>query len=70
MGVMSEKGKVWERIVKKRGLYETILEEITSVSSLNRVLHQEFQQVCSISKSRQFEWFKCCSEVLGCGWKK
>lgn len=57
VGIMSEKGKVWERIVKKRGLYETKLEEITSVSSLNRVLHQEFQQVCSISKSRQFGWF-------------
>ena len=57
VGMMSGKGKVWESIVKKYGLYETKLEEITCFAALKTVLHMEFQHVCSMNKSRNFGWF-------------
>ena len=57
VGMMSEKGKVWESIVKKHGLYESKLEEITCFAALKAVLHFEFQHVCSMNKSRSFGWF-------------
>ena len=35
--MMSGKGEVWEMMVKKYGLYETKLEEITCFAALNTV---------------------------------
>nr|TKS15233.1 3-oxo-Delta(4,5)-steroid 5-beta-reductase-like [Populus alba] len=53
-GVLCEgKGKVWDEIVEKYGLFETKMEDITCFEALNVVLHFGFRQVCSMNKSRE-----------------
>ena len=58
VGMMRENGKVWDGIVKKHGLYETKLEEITCPEAVTAVLNLKFQLVCSMNKSRSFGWFE------------
>lgn len=55
--LMKGKGKVWDEIVEKYGLYKTKLEEIVCFEALNTVLHFNFQHVCSMTKSRNFGFF-------------
>ncbi|KAK9288778.1 hypothetical protein L1049_017242 [Liquidambar formosana] len=55
--MMKTKGKVWDDIVEKKGLYKTKLEEITCAIALESVLHFGFQHVCSMNKSREFGFF-------------
>lgn len=55
--LMKGKGKVWDEIVGKYGLYKTKLEEIVCFEALNMVMHFEFQHVCSMTKSRDFGFF-------------
>ncbi|KAK0606774.1 hypothetical protein LWI29_004248 [Acer saccharum] len=57
VGMMKNKGKVWDEIVEKYGLHKTNLEEITSFEALNNVLHFRFQHVCSMNKSREFGFY-------------
>ena len=57
VGMMKKKGRVWDEIVEKNGLYKTKLEEIVSVEALNAILHFGFQHVCSMNKSREFGFF-------------
>ncbi|KAH8484276.1 hypothetical protein Peur_063484 [Populus x canadensis] len=52
-GMMKGKGKVWDEIVEKFGLFETKMEDITCFEALNVVLHFGFQHVCSMNKSRE-----------------
>ncbi|KAF3972403.1 hypothetical protein CMV_004075 [Castanea mollissima] len=53
VGMMKEKGRVWDEIVEKYyGLYKTNLEEIVCVEAVNAILHFEFQNVCSMNKTR------------------
>ena len=54
VGMMKEKGRVWDEIVEKYGLYKTNMEEIVCVEAVNAILHFEFQDVCSMNKSREF----------------
>jgi hypothetical protein len=53
LGMMKGKGKVWDEIVEKYGLFETKMEDITCFEALNVVLHFGFQHVCSMNKSRE-----------------
>jgi nucleoside-diphosphate-sugar epimerase len=57
VGMMKGKGRVWDEIVEKYGLYKTKLEEIVCVEALNAILHYGFQHVCSMNKSREFGFF-------------
>ncbi|KAK4857388.1 hypothetical protein QYF36_027449 [Acer negundo] len=57
VGMMKNKGKVWNEIVEKYGLHKTNLEEITCFEALNSVLHFGFQHVCNMNKSREFGFF-------------
>lgn len=57
VGMMKQKGKVWDEIVEQNGLYNTKLEEITCFEALSNVLHFGFQHVCSMNKSREFGFF-------------
>ena len=54
VGMMKEKGRVWDEIVEKYGLYKTNMGEIVCVEAVNAILHFEFQDVCSMNKSREF----------------
>ena len=51
---MNKKGKVWDTIVEKYGLYETKLDEITCFETVNLVMNFGFQHVSSMNKSREF----------------
>jgi len=53
LAMMKGKGKVWDEIVEKYGLFETKMEDITCFEALNVVLHFGFQHVCSMNKSRE-----------------
>lgn len=57
VGLMKDKGKVWDDIVEKHGLQKTKLEEITCFEALGNVLRFKFQHVCSMNKSREFGFF-------------
>ncbi|CAK7322606.1 unnamed protein product [Dovyalis caffra] len=52
--MMKDKGKVWDEIVQKSGLFETKMEDIACFEALNVVLHFGFQHVSSMNKSREF----------------
>ena len=54
---MKAKGKVWDEIVVKYGLYKTQMDEIYCFATVNNVLHLGFQHVCSMNKSREFGFF-------------
>ncbi len=57
VGFMKAKGKVWDEIVVKYGLYKTQIDEIYCFATINNVLHLGFQHVCSMNKSREFGFF-------------
>ncbi|KAH7513443.1 hypothetical protein FEM48_Zijuj12G0200500 [Ziziphus jujuba var. spinosa] len=57
VGLMNEKGKVWDEIVEKYGLHKTKLEEITCWAAVHNVLHFGFQHVSSMNKSREFGFY-------------
>ncbi|PKI63686.1 hypothetical protein CRG98_015935 [Punica granatum] len=57
VGLMKDKGKVWDEIVEKHGLYKTKLDEISCSVALSTVLHFTFQHVSSMTKSREFGFF-------------
>ena len=57
VGMMEAKGKVWDEIVERYGLYKTQLNEICCFAALKNVLHFGFQHVCSMNKSREFGFF-------------
>ena len=67
VGMMRENGKVWDGIVKKHGLYETKLEEITCPEAVTAVLNLKFQLVCSMNKSRSFGWFEHVDSLKSIG---
>ncbi|XP_058004378.1 3-oxo-Delta(4,5)-steroid 5-beta-reductase [Hevea brasiliensis] len=52
--MMKDKGKVWDEIVKKYGLFKTNMEDIACFDATNMVLHLKLQHVCSMNKSREF----------------
>ncbi|KAL4643088.1 hypothetical protein ACB092_02G068100 [Castanea dentata] len=54
VGMMEAKGKVWDEIVEKYGLYKTQLNEICCFVAIKNVLHFGFQHVCSMNESREF----------------
>ncbi|XP_061948214.1 (S)-8-oxocitronellyl enol synthase CYC1-like [Populus nigra] len=56
LGMMKGKGKMWDEIVEKYELLETKMEDITCFEALNVVLNFRFQHVCSMIKSREFEF--------------
>lgn len=51
---MKDKGHVWDRIVEKKGLVKTKIEEITCFAALQAVLNFKFQPVSSMNKSKEF----------------
>ncbi|KAF6156972.1 hypothetical protein GIB67_039733 [Kingdonia uniflora] len=55
--VMKSKGAVWDTIVKEHGLFKTKLSEITCFDLANVILKFDFQQICSMNKSRDFGFF-------------
>ncbi|KAK4855826.1 hypothetical protein QYF36_011320 [Acer negundo] len=57
VGMMKNKGKVWDEIVEKYGLRKTNLEEITCFEAFNNVLHFGFQHVYNMNKNREFGFF-------------
>ncbi|KAM3755677.1 hypothetical protein ACB098_02G057900 [Castanea mollissima] len=57
VGMMEAKGKVWDEIVEKYGLYKTQLDEICCFVAIKNVLHFGFQHVCSINESHEFGLF-------------
>uniref|UniRef100_A0A2N9IN09 PRISE-like Rossmann-fold domain-containing protein n=1 Tax=Fagus sylvatica TaxID=28930 RepID=A0A2N9IN09_FAGSY len=65
--MMKEKGKVWDEIVEKYGLYKTKMEEIVCVEACNMVLHFGFQHVCSMNKSREFGFFGYANTLKSIG---
>ena len=54
VGMMKEKGRVWDEIVEKYGLYKTNMEEIVSIEIVDAILHFGFQLVSSMNKSLEF----------------
>ena len=54
VGMMKEKGRVWDEIVEKYGLYKTNMEEIVSIEVVDAILHFGFQLVSSMNKSLEF----------------
>ncbi|WCJ41353.1 (S)-8-oxocitronellyl enol synthase [Euphorbia peplus] len=46
--------EVWDEIVEKYGLFRTKMDEVICYDALNAILHFEFQNVCSMNKSREF----------------
>ncbi|GLT99034.1 hypothetical protein SLE2022_165020 [Rubroshorea leprosula] len=67
VGMMQEKGKIWDEIVEKHGLYKTKLEDITCSAALNHVLHFGFQHVCSMNKSREYGFFGYANTLKSLG---
>lgn len=65
MGLMEDKGKVWDEIVEKHGLHKTKLEEITCFAALSTVLHFKFQHVSSMTKSRELGFFGFVDSAKG-----
>ncbi|GLT99032.1 hypothetical protein SLE2022_165010 [Rubroshorea leprosula] len=57
VGMMKEKGKIWDEIVKKHGLYKTKLEEIACFAGFKNVLNFGFQHVCGMNKSQEYGFF-------------
>ncbi|GMY27879.1 iridoid synthase CYC2-like [Fagus crenata] len=60
VGFMKAKGKVWDEIVVKCGLYKTQIDETYCFATVNNVLHLGVQHVCSMNKSREFGFFWAC----------
>lgn len=65
VGLMEDKGKVWDEIVEKHGLHKTKLEEITCFAALSTVLHFKFQHVSSMTKSRELGFFGFVDSAKG-----
>ncbi|KAF9607256.1 hypothetical protein IFM89_033463 [Coptis chinensis] len=57
VGEMEKKESVWNEIVKKEGLENTKMGEITCPAALHAVLHFGLQHVCSMTKSREYGFF-------------
>ncbi|XP_075662281.1 3-oxo-Delta(4,5)-steroid 5-beta-reductase-like [Castanea sativa] len=57
VGMMKKKGRVWDEIVEKYGLYKTNMEEIVCPEAFAAAMHFGFPHVCSMNKSREFGFF-------------
>ncbi|XP_071701844.1 3-oxo-Delta(4,5)-steroid 5-beta-reductase-like [Rutidosis leptorrhynchoides] len=53
---MKNKGEVWDTIVEENGLYKTKMEEITCFKAIDITYKLKIQHVCSMNRSRQFEF--------------
>nr|XP_023884013.1 3-oxo-Delta(4,5)-steroid 5-beta-reductase-like [Quercus suber]POE70981.1 isoform 2 of 3-oxo-delta(4,5)-steroid 5-beta-reductase [Quercus suber] len=67
VGMMKKKGRVWDEIVEKYGLYKTNMEEIICPEALDAVLHFSFPHVCSMNKSREFGFFGYANTLKSIG---
>ena len=67
VGMMKEKGRMWDEIVEKYGLYKTNIEDIVCVEAVNAILHFEFQNVCSMNKSREFGFWGYANTLKSIG---
>ncbi|XP_050257884.1 3-oxo-Delta(4,5)-steroid 5-beta-reductase-like isoform X2 [Quercus robur] len=67
VGMMKKKGRVWDEIVEKYGLYKTNMEEIVCLEAVDAVLHFDFPHVCSMNKSREFGFFGFANTLKSIG---
>ena len=67
VGMMKKKGRVWDEIVEKYGLYKTNMEEIVCPEAVDAVLHFGFPHVCSMNKSREFGFFGYANTLKSIG---
>ncbi|KAK7842170.1 3-oxo-Delta(4,5)-steroid 5-beta-reductase [Quercus suber] len=67
VGMMKKKGRVWDEIVEKYGLYQTKMEEIVCPEAFDTVLHFDFPHVCSMNKSREFGFFGYANTLKSIG---
>ncbi|KAF3972407.1 hypothetical protein CMV_004079 [Castanea mollissima] len=67
VGMMKKKGRVWDEIVEKHGLYKTNMEKIVRPEAFDAVLHFGFPHVCSMNKSREFGFFGYANTLKSIG---
>ncbi|KAM3702514.1 hypothetical protein ACB098_04G031600 [Castanea mollissima] len=67
VGMMKKKGRVWDEIVEKYGLYKTNMEEIVCPEAFAAAMHFGFPHVCSMNKSREFGFFGYANTLKSIG---
>ncbi|KAK7842169.1 iridoid synthase cyc2 [Quercus suber] len=67
VGMMKKKGRVWDEIVEKYGLYKTNMEEIVCPEAIDAALHFDFPHVCCMNKSREFGFFGYANTLKSIG---